>query len=350
MTAEHCVYFGDDTGKKENDLPVHKCRIHEFCINSKSNAKVAGCEECKDKLQLDDPEFSKKWLDPLIVTDRFKKPTEVLRNLLAGRSTFLAGGGPSTNEQPLEELNERGMWTLAINNMAGHARLKPQAFVCSDPPKKFSSSIWLDPGIMKFIPSPKLSGGRSALRKKVGKDKFESIKERTADCPNVWGFQRNSWLLPNNDFFLEDGASWGNLQKGVDKTGQPKTVCTMLLGIRLLYYLGARRIYLIGCDFRMADGYGYSFGQGRTSGACNSNNSQYGIVANWLQQLQDNGIFSKFGLEIYNCFEKSSLRAFPYVPFCNAVDDVRGEVEVEPDLEGWYEKKDNKKKKRRSRR
>ncbi len=346
MTSKHCIYFGEDTEKKEDDLPIYKCQLHELCIQSKSNAKFPGCENCKDKLQLEDSDFINKWIDPLILTDRKKNPTKVLRDLLAGRGAFLAGGGPSTDNQPIDELNGRGMWTMAINNMAGHHRFKPQAMVCSDPPSKFSYSVWLDPGIMKFIPTPKLSGGRSKIRRKCSDGMFESMKQRTHECPNVWGFNRCSWLTPDDNFFLEDGAMWGNHQKGVEKTKQPKTVCTMLLGIRLLRYLGARTIYLVGCDFKMSDGYGYSFGQGRTSNACNSNNNQFAIVGKWLGELESAGVFKRFGLEIFNTFEHSALRAFPYVPFCDAIEEVRDIVEEEPDLVGWYEKTNNREKKK----
>lgn len=295
------------------------------------------CEKCKDRLSIDDPEFSKKWVDPLLVTDRNQKPVECLRDMLAGTSVFLACGGPSANDVALEQLNGRGTWTLAINNMAAHHRFRPQAFLFSDPPSKFSSSIWLDPGIMKFAPIPKLRGRRGGIRRKVD-GKFEQLDVRTYQCPNVWGFQRDSWLWPDDRFFLTESACWGNHNAGVKKTGQPKTVCTMLLGLRLLRYLGARRVFLIGVDFRMSPDYGYAFGQERDSEAAHSNNAQFKVVNDWLVEMQRNGTFSRFGMEILNCNQFSSLRAFPYIPFDEAMIIGRGMVEEFPDTAGWYEK------------
>jgi hypothetical protein len=154
----------------------------------------------------------------------------------------------------------------------------------------------------------------------------------------VWGFRRESSLSPSDSFFTCEGACWGNHQAGVEATGQPKTVCTMLLALRLLYYLGARRVFLIGVDFRMGDGYGYSFNQDRDTGACTSNNEQYKVVNRWLCEMQENGTFKRFGLEVYNCYRESGLRAFPHVPFEEAIIDVTNGVEPIPDCSGWYEK------------
>lgn len=146
-------------------------------------------------------------------------------------------------------------------------------------------------------------------------------------------------MEPNDNFFLTDGACWGNHAKGVDKTGQPKTVCTMLLGLRLLRYLGARRVFLLGVDFRMDCGYGYSFPQGRDDDAVKSNNEHFTIVNDWLCKIEQQGVFRRFGLDVYNCYERSGLRAFPFIPFEEAVQAAQGVVETEPDLARWYEDK-----------
>ena len=58
----------------------------------------------------------------------------------------------------------------------------------------------------------------------------------------------------------------------------------------------------------------------------------------WLCKLQKNGTFERFGIEFFNTFQRSGLRAFPYVPFDTALKDCYGIVEEKPDLQGWYEK------------
>ncbi len=315
---------------------VEGVEVSKFCARSEIPPDTRSCDGCPSRLNWGNTGFAEQWEDPLIVLHRNREKTKVLRNLLAGGSAFLIGGGPSANDLSLELFSSRGIFSLAVNNSAGHPKIRPQAMVCSDPPKKFSHSIWLDPAIMKFVPTPKLGGRRARLRKKVN-GIFSGLGKSTSDCPNTWGFQRHSWLYPDERFFLSDGACWGNHKSGVEQTGEPKTVCTMLLGLRILYYLGARKIYLIGVDFSMGPGRGYSFNQARDVGACASNNSQYYIVNHWLCKMQENGTFGKFGLEVYNCYRNSGLRAFPFVPFTEAVRDARGMVETIPDLAGWYD-------------
>lgn len=304
------------------------------CLLGQSN-----CENnCPAFLSITQKDFPQKWVDPLMVLDHQRAQTTALRNMLAGGSAFLLCGGPSANEQPLELLSQRGIWSLAVNNMAGHARVRPQAFICADPPSKFSHSIWLDPAIMKFVPTPKMNGKRSKLRKKLPDGSFAELDRTVAGCPNVWGFKRNSWLMPNDQFFRTDGACWGNHQAGVEATGQAKTVCTMLLALRILYYLGARIIYLVGVDFRMSHDQGYSFGASKTTPAADSNNEQYKVVNGYLCEMVKNNTFQQFGLSVYNTYQLSGLRAFPYVPFEDAVKQAVGIVEAVPNLLAYYDK------------
>lgn len=276
--------------------------------------------------------------DPLMVTDRLKNRVD-LSGMLANRpAAFLVCGGPSLNLIDPALLNQRGLFTMAVNNAAAWKSFRPSAFVCSDPPMKFHLGIWLDPSVMKFIPLPKLKGGRGVLRKKE-EDKFTKTDFSACHCPNVWGFLRRSWMALDDTFFTEEGAAWGNLDEGVMRVGLPKTVNTMLLGIRLLYYLGARQIFLVGCDFKMIEGNTYAFDQGKGDDGVSSNNVQYQNVNEWLTKLQEDGIFSKFGLTIMNTSMNSELKAFPKVSIDAALQTaLKGFPQCPLDLNGWYEK------------
>lgn len=328
-----CIYLGEE--KRDG---VYHCKIYESCTKEdRDKSEFPSCQSCEDKLNFDDKDFAEKFKDNLEVRDRFRNKTHSLRNLLAGRPSFLLGGGPSAKSLPLERLRDRGFWSMAVNNMAGH--FHANAFVCSDPPSKFHNGIWLDPSIMKFVPIPKLSGNRSTIREKVDGE-FRQVEYRTDQCPNVWGFGRRTWMEVNDTFFTDDHAAWGNMDAGVERTGEKKTSCTLLLALRLLYYLGSRTIYLIGVDFGMAPGWGYSFNQNRDEAACQSNNSQFSIVNYWLCRLRCNGVFDRFGLQIFNCNGNSNLEAFEYRSFDEAIQYTLEGFPEEPfDLEGWYEKK-----------
>lgn len=341
-----CIYWYSDT--KRGTLPdgrkVHGCRLHEECVSDGQSSDVAVCGRCENKLVGDDPNLAKRFVDCLQVVDRNRNPTKSLRGLLAGRPAFLAGGGISANDLHLEGLNERGCWSMAVNNMAGHSRFRPQAFVCADPPKKFHHGIWLDPAVMKFVPTRKLGRGRGQLRRKRPDGEFEPLivvdgqRLSACDCPNVWGFGSRTWLRLDDSFFLEDLASWGNHGMRGRQTGEPQIVCTMLLGLRLLYYLGARMIFLLGVDFRMNPGReNYAFGEDRNIDEVRANNEHFAAVNRWLCGMQDGGIFYKFGLKVYNCNRHSGLRAFPYVPFELALREARSGIPEGPfDLRGWY--------------
>jgi hypothetical protein len=269
--------------------------------------------------------------DSLVVTDRWLRPTHALRDMLAGGHAFLLCGGPSAQCLPLERLAERGIWSMAINNMAAHPDIRPQAFICGDPPLKFHHNIWSDAGILKFIPTCKLmaKGGRYALRRKIG-HVFVRSEETTRESPSVFGYDRGWWFRPDESFFLQPWASWGNNDKGVQFTGDSKCMFTMLAALRVLYYLGARVVFLVGADFHRDAG--YSFNQVHRYGG------QYPIVNRWLCRMVRDGVFRRFGLQVFNCYMMSGLQAFPYVPLCAAVKAAQHRIDKQPDLSNWYEK------------
>lgn len=254
---------------------------------------------------------------------------------------FLMCGGPSLKKTPLiTRLNGRGYFTMAVNNAAAFDWIKPNAFVCSDPPKKFQSSIWYDPSIMKFVPMQKLPRHKGVIRQKI-KGEFYVDDVSVCHMPNVWGFSRRTWLMPDDSFFKHE-ASWGVLNRGLKQSpGQPKTACTMLLGLRLLYEMGARTIYLVGADFNMTSE-GYAFPQERTEDAVRSNNVQYHIVNDWLCKMSEDGVFHRAGLEVFNCNPDSGLQAFPHRDLEESLQDALTYMPAEPfDTEGWYEKEDS---------
>lgn len=339
VESRPCIYLGKEL-EENGGVVLYECRRFGKCTICQNNFALPACFGCQEKLRLDWD--MSKFRDPLLVTDRDKTPTDALQGMLAGGAAFLVCGGPSLKQLELEQLQRRGIFSMGVNNVAGMAPV--DAFVCSDPPMKFHNGIFQDPKIMKFLPLPKLSGSRSKLRYKQD-GKFYWHTKTVQDCPNVWGFQRRSWMMPDQTFFTEPSASWGNQNEGVRRLGQPKTACTMLLAIRLLYHLGARTIFLLGCDFRMDLKVGktenYAFAENRDEQAIRSNNDQYRIVNQWLVELQP--WFERFGLWVFNCHQMSGLRAFPFVPYDVALQIALEEFPQIPfDLNGWYAKETEK--------
>jgi len=248
--------------------------------------------------------------DPLQI-ERDGRPID-LAGLWAPNPAFLACSGPSLDGFPLERLRERGVVSMGVNNAAARAPVKAWCF--SDPQCKFHHGLYFDPGVMTFGPTPKL---RWNVVVKTAEG-FRGTKVRVRDCPNTYGFHRMTCFDPET-FFTTPFCHWGSGKhqpKGVEPSG---CLATMLIGIRLLYYLGTRRIYLLGVD--------HVGGRRR-----------WAKEDKCFERLRP--AFAERGLEVYNCNPTSGCRSFLHVPFDLAVQDCKGSVPDEPlDVEGWYDKK-----------
>lgn len=292
--------------------------------------------------------------DRLTVYDANGTITTALKNLWRGCAAFYCCGGPSIKQLDYMRLAERGICSLGLNNIAGLVPVK--AFTFTDPPEKFHFGIWRDPGILKLCPKPKLTHkGRGQTREKLPDGSFKYLEKKTPDYPNVWGYERRDWHTPE-EFFTGLGGEWkdgqwksndlpaatvGNADAGVKKTGRPKIICSMFLGLRLLHYLGVRRVYLLGVDFHMDPSKGqlgnYAFDELRDAKACESNNAIYHHANDMLVEMRPR--FDAAGFHVFNCNQHSHCRAFDYVPFSEALDDCRNGVPAgELDLTGWYQK------------
>ena len=241
---------------------------------------------------------------------------------------FLVCGGPSINKLPFHKLSERGIVSLAINNSAGHVPVS--AWVFSDPQEKFHHGLFLDPKMMTFTPISKLT--KNYRIKENGQ--FRWSENKVKDCPNTFGFSRKTLLYPDQ-FLKSDYAMWGYGGKQTDN--KPfECLATILLGIRLMCYLGCPRIYLLGVDFLRTLEAQYSFAQ-----KANTSNRRYEHENAMLRSIRP--FIEQQGVKVYNCNPESKCDAFEYVSFDNAFEDCKGIVREPFDLEGWYEKNNGEK-------
>ena len=154
--------------------------------------------------------------------------------------------------------------------------------------------------------------------------------------PNVFGYNRTSVFSPNT-FLTEDNISFGNGKRGVEKNGLPKVLSTMFSALKMAWHLGCKRAYLLGCDFNMTEENPYAFNQGKGAGASRSNNTSYRKIAHLLGLAKPH--FDEMGFEVFNCYRKSGLGVYPYMPYADAVASAVDGIEQEPNTEGWYEKR-----------
>lgn len=238
---------------------------------------------------------------------------------------FLVCGGPSLNKMPYHRLKERGVLSFGVNNVSAYAPVN--GWVFSDPQSKFHHGLFLDPKCLTFAPIPKL---KKHVRAKLPDGEFMTIDSRVRDCPGTFGFERKTVFYPDQ-FFSTDWAHWG--MGGGQGEDRPFTcLCTMLLGIRLMHYLGFRKVYMLGVDFHMTEEEQYSFGQRKRA-----RNGRYSKENKMLQMLKP--LFDERGFELFNCNPDSACDVYPYVSFEDALDECKNYVPEEPfDLTQWYDK------------
>jgi hypothetical protein len=172
---------------------------------------------------------------------------------------FLVCGGPSLNKMPYQRLRERGIVSLGVNNVSGHAPVAAWCF--SDPQNKFHHGLFLDPKVLTFSPIGKL---KRKVRAKLPDGTFRGLRTRVRECPGTLGFaRRTEFDAPT--FLTTRFAHWGRGGKQEEDNRPFMCLCNMLLGIRLLHYLGCPRVYMLGVDFKMTDEAQYSFWPNRWS-------------------------------------------------------------------------------------
>jgi len=274
--------------------------------------------------------------DPLVIK-RNKEPID-LEGLWSPSPGFLVGGGPSLQDFDINRLRERGIVSLGINQCAAMAPVK--AWVFSDAHWKFHHALFLDPAIMSFVPTYKATRWAHA-KTELG---FQKIEMRIKECPNTLTYDRQTCFVPET-FFTTPYAHWGPSKDQPKDRPFPNEnekwsgfLCTMMIGLRILYYLGCRRIYLLGIDFQGKDGKCYGFPEEKLDKG--RWERRYGKEERMLDSL--NQEMENRGIEMFNCNPNSRCSLYSHVPFDLAIKDCKGSIPDEPlDTFGWYDKKEN---------
>ena len=235
-----------------------------------------------------------------------------LGDIYRGRPAFLICGGPSLTSHDLTRLNQRGIVTCAVNNAATVVR--PHLWVSVDDPGNFCDVIWRNPAIWKFVP---LCHMEKHLTVRDQRGELRPSPEVVGEMPAVFGYRRDEAFVAEQ-WLYEDTFNWGNHSKRTDAYGNIGSRSVMYIALRLLFYLGVRQLYLLGCDFRMELRQpNYAFPQDRTAASVAGNNATYRVLNTRLTHLLP--YFEREGFRVFNCTPNSGLQVFPYVPFEEAV-------------------------------
>lgn len=254
-----------------------------------------------------------------------------LQGFYRGSPAFLVCSGPSLSGLDLEVLGQPGILLLAVNNaVAAMQGLRPQLWTCADPPGKFCEQIWLDPGILKFVPGFCGKGKRIYWNARIKRSKddgqFKSLPYRVRNCPSTLAYKRRGKFDPET-FLTDSKCQWGVDDKKRDSIGMPGTRSVFLVAIWLLYYLGVRTVYLLGCDFHMTLNQPYAFPEIKKEGDICGNNAAYKILDMRLQSLAPH--FQDKEFSVANCNPETRMRSLPYVPFEEAVQHASGHLPKE---------------------
>jgi hypothetical protein len=232
-----------------------------------------------------------------------------LTDFYRDRPAFLCGRGPSLEQMDLTFLNKPGVLSLALNGAC--ELLRPTLWLVNDPPDRFTQPYWNDPGVIKLIPRE-----HRDVMIADGKD----VKAHAATL----FFARNARFRADR-FLIEPTFNIG-CDVGVDDgLGHASGRSVMLPAIKILYVLGVRRVYLLGCDFKMNPEKPYAGSDIKSERACKTNNNKFQIINARLEVLWRP--FHDAGFEILNCTPGSELTAFPTIPYDEAVLEYQSVTE-----------------------
>lgn len=264
------------------------------------------------------------------MVNRFGEPISMEDVYLNG-CVFLTLSGPSLTTHDLSKLGQRGIVTMAVNN-AGCV-VRPNIWTYGDSTCKFHEGLFRDPAILKILPKPRMGDRIRACKDGV----FRQTEDQVVSLPGVVCIERNCVLDPPN-WLHEPSINWGNGKEGQEKNGFPRVLSTMIQAIRLCYYLGFRKVFLLGCDFKMAPGQIYAFPQHKHQGGINGNNGSYATIEWIFHQLRP--YFKQAGFEVFNCNPETHMTAFPIVSYNDALKMALSKYPESLDTTNWYSDKD----------
>jgi hypothetical protein len=245
------------------------------------------------------------------------------KNLYEGQSCFLILSGPSFAKLDKTLLNVPGIITAGVNNSVYSFR--PNLWFSSDPPTHFIKSCWLDPKVTKYVDYLFKEERLFDNENNTFLDKY------VYQCPGIFYYKKKN-LFESEKYFTEDVVSWGNSAENGGKRS------VMLVAIKILYYLGFKNVYLLGCDFKMDQKNPYHFSQYRHTNSVNGNNKIYETLQERFEALKE--YMGDF--KIFNCNPESDLKVFPYVSFEEALkkcipEGFPGDLVKEP-TDGLYDR------------
>ncbi len=271
---------------------------------------------------------------PGLLVDRYGRDAN-LADLYLGAGVFLILGGPSTRKLPLQDLDRPGVVLASFNNNPAvlPGTLRPHVWLHTDPAPKFHWGLWADPRVLKLVP---VREWHRELRRRDAQGNLVPAGRTPRGMPAVLGYHRNTTFNPDT-WLYEPSVNRGNDQKSAARNGWPHVINTLFAALRLLFYLGFSRVYLVGCDWQMRPEEPYGFAEQKSPGAVRANNEAFRKMEPMLEALRPR--LEAAGCRIWNVTPGSHLEVFPKRSFADALEEeTSGCPQSIQDTQGWYEK------------
>jgi hypothetical protein len=237
-----------------------------------------------------------------LIRDGYDHPRRWLHNSEAQpddrQPAFLVGRGWSATEDKRFRLSCANIPVMAVNDFPKNGP-KPDYWCTGDPCNYFGERIWTDPEIMKFSPFD------FRISERPREDAFAPrLDALTALNSHFFHHVNNeteyeSWLHT-------PWIAWGSTIFGERvptqfyKKGAARS--SMLVGLRLLWHLGFREIYLLGCDCTPHDHPAPEY---------------WNTIFYLLEQIKPT--LDRWGLTVYQTNFDSHLRCFEFRDFEESV-------------------------------
>ena len=208
-------------------------------------------------------------------------------------SCFLLGGAPSLKEVK-DLLVNQPIVLAAMNNTATVVR--PDVWVGLDVPANYSPSVLMDPAPMKF----------TYITRKD--DLIEGNPWRS--IPNTYFM--SSTKQPNAAFFFKDrDFCWG------------KNV--FIIALQLLYRLGFRTVYTVGCEFNINKEYQYCYETKLNEAQVDWTSKTYDSALRGVREILP--MAADFGFKLVSCTKNSKLNTLvEYEDFHEVLGRLRAQV------------------------
>ncbi len=237
-----------------------------------------------------------------LIRDANDNPVRWLHNAHAKpddrRKAFIIGRGWSATVQRRWRIEHAGIPVMAINDYPKDGP-KPLYWCTGDPPSYFGNRIWDDIDVIKFSPLASVS----ILRPR--EDAY-APKLTPRDAPNTHFFN-HCYDDPTIHQWLH--VPWINWGTSLFGDGCPKewysqgaARSSMFVALRLLWHLGFREVYLLGCD--MTPGH-------------HPAPMYVPTILYLIEQLVPT--FKRFGYHVMQCNPHSHLRCFDFADFDEVV-------------------------------